>query len=127
MYNMSTGTPPPLESVTVQRLYCHLLPLSSKWLSLGVALLIDKGQLDEVSRNNETDETRLLKMLELYMMRSGHNSSWEEIYSVEKKVREEAVDLNQGGCAQKESGKEQDESLDNISPGEQCQECNLHS
>ena len=69
-------------------------------------------------------------MLELYMMRSDLQHSWEEIQAAEKKAMEEAVDQKQVDCviaiSQRKSGKEQlaeTECLDNISPGEQYQNC----
>ena len=122
-----TVTPPALESLTVQRLCCHLLPLSSKWQSLGKALSLDEDCLDDIYTNNETDEACLLNMLELYMMRSDLDHSWEEILAAENKIMEEAVDQNQVDCSvdvsQRKSGKEQLAKaeymyLDRVSPGE---------
>ena len=94
---------------------------------LGEALSLDEDHLDEIYTNNETDEACLREILELYMMRSDRNYSWEKIETAEKKVKE-AVDQKQCDCGveipQKKSEKEQPaevESLDNICPGEQYQ------
>ena len=64
----------------------HLLPYSSKWQSLGGALSLDEDRLDEIFTNNETDEACLREMLELYMMRSDRNHSWEEIKAALKRI-----------------------------------------
>ena len=57
-------TPKP---VTLEHLLPELLPLASKWQSLGEALSLDEDQLDEIFINNETDEACLEVMLEQYM------------------------------------------------------------
>ena len=68
------------ESLTTEQLFSFLHPHASKWQSLGKALSLDEDRLeDEVFPNNETDEACLLEMLELYMMRSDLDHSWEEI------------------------------------------------
>ena len=85
-----TVTPPPIpsrepatvavcEPVTTDQLFSFLLPHASKWQSLGIALSLDDDRLDEVYTNNERDEDCLREMLELYMLRSDLNHSWEEI------------------------------------------------
>ena len=70
----------PAEVVEVrEQFFSYLLPHASKWQSLGEALLLDEDRLDEIYTNNETDEACLQEMLELYMMRSDLEHSWEEI------------------------------------------------
>ena len=74
------------EPVTTERLFSSLLSHASKWQSLGLALSLDEDQLDEVYTNNVTDETCLQELLELYMMRSDLNHSWEEIQAALEKI-----------------------------------------
>ena len=62
------------------------MPYASKWQSLGLALSLDDDRLDEIFTNNETDEARLQEMLELYMMRSDHSHSWEEIEAALERI-----------------------------------------
>lgn len=70
----------------------HLLPqlmrlqMDPKWQSLGKALSLNEDCLDEILTNNETDETRLSEMLEVYMMRPDMKHSWEEMEEAVKKV-----------------------------------------
>ena len=47
---------------------------------------MDEDRLDEIFTNNETDETCLQEMLELYMMRTDLNHSWEEIEAAFRKI-----------------------------------------
>ena len=70
---------PPLELLTVELLFRHLLPHSSKWQPLGEALSLDEDILDEIFTKNEREEDCLQEMLEHYMMRSDLDHSWEEI------------------------------------------------
>ena len=78
---------PPLQGrVTVESLLSHLLPYASKWQSLGGALSLDEDRLDEIYTNNETEEACLQVMIELYMMRTDLDHSWEEIESAVKKT-----------------------------------------
>ena len=79
-------TPKP---VTLEHLLPELLPLASKWQSLGEALSLDEDQLDEIFTNNETDEACLEVMLEQYMARPYLNHSWEEIQKALKWIGEE--------------------------------------
>ena len=75
-----TGTPPPCDCLlSADLLFLRLLPYASKWQSLGEALSLDDDRLDEIFTNNETDEACLREMVELYMMRSDLDHSWEEI------------------------------------------------
>ena len=85
-------TPPPIpsretapvavcEPITTGQLFSFLLPHASKWQSLGIALSLDKDQLDEVFTNNEREEDCLQEMLELYMMRSDLKHNWEEVHA----------------------------------------------
>ena len=97
-----TVTPPPIpscetvtvavcEAITIEQLFSFLLPHASKWQSLGEALLLDKDRLeDEVFPNNETDEACLREMLELYMMRSDLNHSWEEVHAALEKIESDS-------------------------------------
>ena len=84
-YVISTDTPT-LELLTIELLFLHLLPHSSKWQPLGEALSLDEDRLDEIFTNNETDEACLQEMLKHYMMRSDLNHSWEEIEAALKKI-----------------------------------------
>ena len=94
----ATVTPPPIpsretatvavrEPVTTEQLFSFLLPHASKWQVLGEALSLNKDRLeDEVYTNNEREEDCLREMLELYMMRSDLNHSWEEIHTALEKT-----------------------------------------
>ena len=84
-YVFSTDTPTP-ELLTVELLFRHLLPHSSKWQSLGEALSLDDERLDEIYTNDESEEDCLREILELYMMRSDLNHSWDEVHQAVKKV-----------------------------------------
>lgn len=75
-----------------------LLPLASKWQSLGEALLLDDDQLDEINTNNETDEACLHEMLEVYMNWPGLNHSWEMIQEAVKKIKGEVSWPIQDAC-----------------------------
>ena len=79
-------TPKP---VTLEHLLSELLPLASKWQSLGEALSLDEDQLNEIFTNNETDEACLEVMLKKYMARPYLNYSWEEIQKALKQIGEE--------------------------------------
>ena len=83
-----TGTPPsPRDSPTADLFFSRLLPYASKWQSLGLALSLDEDRLeDEIFTNNEREEDCLREMLELYMMRSDLNHSWEEIHAALEKT-----------------------------------------
>ena len=82
-----TATVAVCEPVTTDRLFSFLLPHASKWQSLGETLSLDKDRLeDEVFTNNETDEACLREMLELYMMRSDLDHSWEEVHTALEKI-----------------------------------------
>ena len=77
--------------VTLEQLLPELLPLASKWQSLGEALSLDEDRLDEIYTNNETNEACLQEMLEVYVVRSDLNHSWEEVQVALKKIGEELV------------------------------------
>ena len=79
-------TPKP---VIMEHLLPELLPLASKWQSLGEALSLDEDRLDEIYTNNERDEACLEIMLELYLARSDLNHSWDEIQKALEKIGEE--------------------------------------
>ena len=86
-----TDTPPePVaalhEPLTTERLFSFLLPHASEWQSLGETLSLDDDRLDEIYINNETEETCLREMIELYMMRSDLDHSWEEIEAALQKI-----------------------------------------
>ena len=70
------------------------LQLAPQWQSLGDSLL-DDDHFDELSTKNETDETRLSEMLEVYMKRSDLKHSWEEIEEAVKKVIEKLKESDQ--------------------------------
>ena len=74
------------EPITTERLFSFLRPHASKWQILGIALSLDEDRLDEVFTNNERDEDCLREMLELYMLRSDLNHSWEEVHTALKKI-----------------------------------------
>ena len=76
----------------MEQLLPELLPLASKWQSLGETLSLDEDRLDEIFTNNETDEACLQEMFELYMARSDLNHSWEEVQEALKKIEESAID-----------------------------------
>ena len=81
-----TATVAICEPITTDRLFPFLLPHASKWQSLGLALSLDDDRLDEVFTNNEKEEDCLREMLELYMMRSDLDHSWEEIQAALEKT-----------------------------------------
>ena len=68
--------------------------MASKWQSLGLALFLDDDQLDKIPTSNETDEACLREMLELYMLRSDVNHSWEEIEGALKIKHESAQEVH---------------------------------
>jgi hypothetical protein len=74
------------ECVTTDQLFSFLLPYASKWQPLGEALSLDEDRLDEIFTNNEREEDCLQVMLELYMMRSDLDHSWEEIQAALEKI-----------------------------------------
>ena len=88
----TTDTPPEpaaavREPLTTEQLFSFLLPHASKWRELGIALSLDEDRLDdEVFPNNETDEACLQEMIELYMMRSDLDHSWEKIEAALQKI-----------------------------------------
>ena len=82
-----TDAPSPIP-FTLEHLLPELLPLASKWQSLGEALSLDDDRLDEIFTNNETDDACLQEMLELYMIRPDLDHSWEEVQEAVKKIRE---------------------------------------
>ena len=75
------------EPVTTEQLFSFLHPHASKWQSLGIALSLDEDRLDEVYTNNEREEDCLREMLELYMMRSDLDHSWEEVHTALEKIK----------------------------------------
>ena len=87
---------------------------------------MDEDRLDEVFTNNETDEACLQEMLELYMMRSDLEHTWDDIEAAERKVREGAVnqvqDAAQVEVTQRDSEEDQlplePVSLQNFTPSE---------
>ena len=92
-----SATPPPVpsretstvavcEPITTDRLFLFLLPHASKWQSLGEALSLEDDPLDEVFTNNEREEDCLQEMLELYMLRSDLDHSWEEVHAALEKM-----------------------------------------
>ena len=89
--------PPPIPSreiapvtvckpITTDLLFSFLRPHVFKWQSLGLALSLDEDRLDEVYTNNEREGDCLREMLELYMLRSDLNHSWEEVYTALEKI-----------------------------------------
>ena len=81
-----TTDAPSLTPFTLEYLLRELLPLASKWQSLGEALSLDEERLDEIFTNNETDEDCLRVTLEVYMTRPDLDHSWEEIQEVVRKI-----------------------------------------
>ena len=85
-YPPTDTTPEPAaavrEPLTSERLFSFLLPHASKWQSLGEALSLDEDRLDEIYTNNQTDEACLQEMIEVYMLRSDLDHSWEEIQAI---------------------------------------------
>ena len=72
----------------LDHLFSYLLPVLSKWQSLGKALSLDEDIIDEIYTNNETDEECLRDMLRRRLMRTDLKLSWEEINEALKKVNE---------------------------------------
>lgn len=64
---------------TLDQLFSQLMGVAYRWKSLGEALLLDEGILNEIYTNNETDEGCLHDMLERYMVRSESNNIQDEI------------------------------------------------
>ena len=93
--SLTVSAVPPAEPVTdtcsqpltTEQLFSFLLPHVSKWQSLGEALSLDEDRLDEIYTNNERDEDSLQEILELYMMRSDLDHSWENIQAALEKIK----------------------------------------
>ena len=78
-YSLIIDTSSSPTAFTLESIFTTLLPYASKWQSLGEALSLDEDRLDEIYTNNETDETCLQEMLEVYMMSPNLSHSWKKI------------------------------------------------
>ena len=91
LISRNANNDPTPKPVIMEHLLPELLPLASKWQSLGEALSLGEDQLDEIYTNNERDEACLEIMLELYLTRPDLNCSWDEIQKALEKIREETL------------------------------------
>ena len=67
-----------------------LLPVASKWQAIGEAFKLSEGILDNIE-TSEGDEQCLWEMIEVYMLNSDLNHTWDEIVNVLKEIEEDRL------------------------------------
>ena len=83
-YFLLVASPPPFTPESVFRV---LLPVASKWLLLGEAFPLSEKRLEDIT-TTESDEICLKEMVDVYMLRTDLDHTWDEIANVLKKIGE---------------------------------------
>ena len=83
-YILLVASPPPFTPESVFRV---LLPIASKWLLLGEAFPLSDKRLEDIT-TTESDEICLKEMVDVYMLRTDLDHTWDEVVNVLKKIGE---------------------------------------